>query len=260
MRRIATVLVLLAFAFAGARGQDAKFEGDFASWYGSVLRLPRENRISEVGSAYVRFANPRLPMEKDRYKEFIAMCEKYMYDPNSPMRDEDLWGLVASMCADDRRTPENMRGKYRSDALLCSRNAVGTKAADFKWQDSRGRFHTLYGVSAEYTILFFSNPGCTACKEIIGALSDTKAVDDKVRDGRIAVVNIYVDEDLDAWREYLGHYPSYWSTGYDPSFAMRDNNVYHIRAIPSVYLLSSDKTVIFKDVPLDRLMDYLLDL
>ena len=75
--------------------------------------------------------------------------------------------------------------------------------------------------------------------------------------GLVAVVNIYIDEDLEAWREYLPNYPAKWICGFDPLFTLRDDNKYHIRAIPSVYLLDENKTVMLKDAPIQRLLDIL---
>ena len=215
---------------------SADAEVAFANWCGlSQMAELKESRRSIVKA-----------VSKDSLR-ILRFAQKYLYDPNSPLRDEDIYGALAEHTGD------------RITAEACSLNERGTKAADFVFEDARGNRNTLYGVEAPWTILFFSNPGCHACKDIIEALSYDEKVSVAVARGIVAVVNIYIDEDLDAWREYLPAYPKKWHTGFDPLFTLRDDSVYHIRAIPSVYLLDYEKKVVLKDTSTERLLQTLND-
>ena len=69
----------------------------------------------------------------------------------------------------------------------------------------------------------------------------------------MAVANIYIDEDLEAWYGYQSIYPEEWYNGYDPNFIIRTDLLYNVRAIPSLYLLDRDKTVLLKDAPEERI-------
>ena len=216
---------------------SVSLEQAFSNWIALTSYVDRSLAVKSLVDGY------------DKAPERIGeLAERYLYDPNSPYRDEDLYGALAAHIG----TPEML-----ALSKLCALNAVGTKAADFVFEDARGRRHHLYDIKAEYTILFFSNPGCNACKEIIDALMGIEFITREMESGYLAVANIYIDEDLDAWREYLPVYPKTWNTGFDPLFTLRNDNIYHIRAIPSVYLLGPDKTVILKDAPTDRLIDQL---
>ena len=75
--------------------------------------------------------------------------------------------------------------------------------------------------------------------------------------GRLAVVNVYIDQELDKWREYAAGYPSGWISGYDHNYIIRTDQLYSVRAIPSLYLLDSSKNVILKDAPQDKVFDFL---
>ena len=132
-------------------------------------------------------------------------------------------------------------------------NRRGTVAADFAFSDKDGRHYTLHGINADLTILFFSNPGCTACKQIIEYLSHDPEISSLVQEGKIAVVNVYIDEDLKEWYDYIDQYPESWYNGYDHNHIIRDDELYNVRAIPSLYLLDKDKKVILKDVNEQRL-------
>jgi ribonucleotide reductase alpha subunit len=79
----------------------------------------------------------------------------------------------------------------------------------------------------------------------------------QIADGRLAVVNIYIDEDIQAWRSYMPIYPEEWYNGFDPDYVIRNSDLYNVRAIPSLYLLDAEKRVIMKDAPEERLFRYL---
>ena len=182
---------------------------------------------------------------------------RYLYDPNSPLRDEDLYAPFAAKMADCAYFPQSKREAYADEARRCGLNRRGTKAADFSFSDRNGRVYSLYGIKADHIILFFSNPGCTACKEIIETLNSSTAVSDMIASGKMAVLNIYIDEQLDEWYKYMPIYPDTWYNGYDHNGIIRAEELYDVRAIPSLYLLDKDKTVLLKDAPLERLMQSL---
>lgn len=191
------------------------------------------------------------------YDRFAAMANKYFYDPNSPYRCEDLYlpyvqGLAESLLTDPQMVPA-----YTHDAQMCSLNSIGSQVPDFVFRDIKGRNHRLYDAKADFTLLFFSNPGCEACKEIIETIKGDMGLEYMISSGALAVVNVYIDEDIDAWKAYQDYYPTTWMNGYDPSYSIRQDIKYNVRAIPSLYLLDSGKRVIMKDAPENRVFDYL---
>lgn len=188
------------------------------------------------------------------FKGLGSIIERYLYDPNSPVRDEDIYTAYARVMSTSPYVPSSRRNVFAYEAEVSSLNARGGRAMDFSFTDNTGRIYSLYGVNADYTVLFFSNPGCTACKEIIMMLSGTPEVDDMIMSGNLAVVNVYIDEDLKEWYEYMPAYPPSWYNGYDHNHIIRDEELYNVRAIPSLYLLDADKNVILKDVTPERLM------
>ena len=88
-------------------------------------------------------------------------------------------------------------------------------------------------------------------------LNSIPRVAEMIGDGSLAVLNIYIDSDLEEWRKYMPVYPDNWYNGYDPDFVIRTEIRYNVRAIPSLYLLDRDKTVIMKDVPQEKLFWWL---
>jgi hypothetical protein len=233
-------------------------EQKFANWTMLLDAIGYDHAVRSVARLFDRaVACERRDTASNVFESMTEIVEKYLYDPNSPMRNEDFYGPFVERLSQCQLVDEGMRQAYAFDARMCALNRVGTKAADFRFSDCNGRIRRLYDVKADNTILFFSNPGCTACMEIINTLKSMPVVAEGIASGRLAVLNIYIDEDLNAWREYMPVYPIEWYNGYDPDYVIRTDVLYNVRAIPSLYLLDKDKKVIMKDAPEARLFDWL---
>lgn len=191
------------------------------------------------------------------FESFNEMVEKYMYDPNSPLRNEDFYAVYAAKLAQSDFIESLSKERYAREARLAAFNRIGTKAADFRFSDRFGKIRTLYSIKSELTLLFFSNPGCAACKEIIDVLNNDPVISGHVNAGTMAVLNIYIDGDIQEWMSYMPIYPENWYNGFDPDMVLRRNEKYYVRAIPSLYLLDKDKKVIMKDAPESKVFDWL---
>ena len=93
--------------------------------------------------------------------------------------------------------------------------------------------------------------------DIINVLKGDPYVSEMIADGRLAVVNVYIDEDIAEWRSYMPIYPDEWYNGFDPDLAIRTEVLYDVRAIPSLYVLDEDKTVLMKDAPENNVFAFL---
>lgn len=191
------------------------------------------------------------------YLRFTEIVSRYLYDPNSPVRNEDLYLPFVEGMVESRFTREDMIPAYTYEAKMCALNPYGSRVADFKFKDINGRIHNLYGIRAAYTILFFSNPYCPNCKEIMEEFQSLENFNWWISSGDLAVASIYIDRELDEWREYQPNYPKNWITGYDYNYIIREDVLYNVRAIPSLYLLDAEKRVILKDAPQEQVIQYL---
>lgn len=241
---------------SGVRRGDV--EQKFADWT-SIMEYAGNGIWSKaVGNLYDRaLACERKDTASQVFETFVDLFQKYYYDPNSPMRNEDVYYHFVSRYASYEGLTDVEKAKYEREARLCALNRIGTRASDFRFADRRGNIMNLYDIKAELTLLFFSNPGCEACMNIISVLREDPVISSMVASGRIAVANIYIDEDIQAWRSYMPVYPEEWYNGFDPDMVLRSNETYAVRAIPSLYLLDSEKRIIMKDAPEERLFRYL---
>ena len=232
--------------------------GLFATLLGE---LPAEAGSKAVIRLYDRAdAFERKYPDSNVFEELSRLTRHYLYDPNSPVRNEDLYYYFVDRLGRSDLIDNGYRMGYEWDARMCSLNRVGTPAADFSFIDTRGRVRTLYGVKADHTVLIFGNPGCKACREIVEAMESIPEVVALISSGRLQVVDVYIDQEIDDWKAHIDEYPKTWINGYDHNYAIRTDLIYNVRGIPSIYLLDQDKTVLLKDAPEDRVLTALANL
>ena len=244
---------------SGVRKTDV--EQRFANWVSILDAVDLKTSEKAIKTLYDKaLACERKDTSSNVFETFEALADKYMYDPNSPMRNEEYYLHFAARLASYPGFSSQEQAKYAHRAAGCALNRLGQKAADFRFADKRGKMHTLHGIDAPYTLLFFSNPGCEACLNIINMLKEEPKVSEMISAGTLAVLNIYIDEDLQGWRDYMPIYPEEWYNGFDPDLVIRGEELYSVRAIPSLYLLDKEKRVILKDAPENKMMSYLVNL
>ena len=185
----------------------------------------------------------------------MELMEKYFYDPNSPVLDEEMYLRALKGILDSKSLSEIDKMQYEYQHRICSLNRAGTPAADFAFELLNGKKGSLYGIKGDYTLVFFNNPGCHACGEILENIVNSP-VAQMVSNGKVKVLAMYIDEDLKGWKENRSKFPEEWIYAHDHQMILRDNNIYGLRAIPSLYLLDKEKRVILKDAPVEKVVSY----
>lgn len=196
-----------------------------------------------------------------QWRAAVEEAKHFLFDPNSPYRDEEAYIPVLESIMESEYASAEEKAEAGSLLPRLKLNRPGTVATDFSIAFKGGRINTLHeildGLDVKYTILLFSNPGCDACKETIDFLESDR-FRHLQKEGLLAVVCVYPDEDQSLWEEYLPQYPQQWICGYDPYGVLLNDQLYWLRAIPSFYLLDGDGRVILKDASEQRLASVLL--
>lgn len=224
-------------------------------YFNLLNALPLKDARSYVTRLFDRLERFQTKYPESRMFPLLTeMVTLYLYDVNSPVRNEDVYLPFVKKLASSAFTPDEMRPAYLFDARMCSLNQEGTKAADIDFTDTKGRRRKLSDIRTEAILLFFNNPGCNACKEIREKIQGDELLIRLVEDGSLAVVTIYIDLEIDKWKAASDEYPSKWTCGYDHNYTIRSDVSYNVRAIPSLYLLDGDMTVLMKDAPIERIV------
>ena len=221
--------------------------------YIDIMKLvPEETAISAIKQMYKDAGK-----KKKVFFYFTDLAEKYLYDPNSPMRNEELYipvldAMLESTVLDDT---EKILPKGRRE--LAEQNRLGRQAEDFTYTLVSGKSGTLYGVKADYTLLFINNPGCHACEEGIKELKQAPAINKEFEAGNLKKLSVYPDEDKEEWERHLSDFPKEWINGYDKKLMIKEKNLYDLKAIPTLYLLDKNKKVLLKDAVVGQIEQYL---
>lgn len=246
----------VADSLNGVSPDDLEYEmGTYSTLLGMVPVSDGKEAVGRYFSLLEAF-QAAVP-ESAVFPHMVRLTDKYLKDPNSPVRSDDLYQTFVLGLSESPLTDPSMKERYVWEARLFGLNGTGTRAADFNFIDLEGRPGSLYGTRAEYLVLIFGNPDCNACRELAGNMQSVPSVVALENSGRLKVMDIYIDEDIALWKSKAGEYPKGWIIGYDSESVIRSDTKYFVRAIPSIYLLDKDKNVLLKDATEDRLLRFL---
>ncbi len=231
------------FADTMAVNDDEFTETAFANYLQLLFHIPRDMGDESIGILFKKAA-----VDKYSVLKMGEIAEKYLFDPNSPFRDEDYYITVLNAILANPSLDQYERIRPQEQLRLAMKNRVGDPAADFSYTVASGAKSTLYSFRAPYTLLFFNNPGCPACALMIEDLSESAFLSRLMEEGTLRVLAIYPDEDLEAWREHAADFPTKWVNGYDGEMKIKGEELYDLKAIPTLYLLDRGKKVMLKDV------------
>lgn len=198
--------------------------------------------------------------ENYRFDYFTEQFSHYLYDPNSPYRNDALYGVVLQQLLSLPEVPELLKERSRYEYGRLLKNKEGAAAADFSYTGISGERKSLYGLDADYVVLFFYDPDCPACRAVQVRLAGSEALREMTGKGRLVLLALCVGEDTSHWRDYLREMPSAWLHGCDSGHAIKNGELYDLRAMPSLYLLDGEKKVVLKDALFPQLEDRLLEL
>ena len=196
-------------------------------------RLSLSRKFSKLGKA-----------DDKGFYIFTNLYEKYLYNPNSPARNEDVYIDVLEALLSTEGIKDENKIRYQKHLTSSLRNRPGTIASDFVMETSQGKKMRLSEFKKNYTLLFFNNPGCDECEAIkkvieINNLSTYK---------NFKIIAVYPDEDISLWQKT--EYPKNWINTH-----CRDiDNLYDLRAIPTLYLLGPDNNIILKDAEIEDVL------
>lgn len=188
---------------------------------------------------------------------FQELGEKYLYDPNSPVRNEPVYCSLLKYFLQSDVIDDAWKIRSRKQYELAQKNKIGTRAIDFKFNLKDGTESSLYAVDAHFLLLFFHNPGCTDCKIQREKILSSQVMKNLQKQGQLKVLSLYPDQDLAEWKKYNAELPDYWINGYDKNGIIKNNEVYDLKAIPSLYLLNDQKKVLMKDARFEEIEAFL---
>lgn len=128
----------------------------------------------------------------------------------------------------------------------------GQMAADFTLTLSDGTAQPLSTTIAgsDYTLLYFNNPDCPACRDTKDALQRSATLRAHMTDGTLQIVSIYTDDEPQLWRSHLADYPASWTVAIDAAQRVLTEGLYDLSRTPALYLVDRQGHILLPDADL----------
>jgi len=232
---------------------------DFAdtAYYGSSAKITEQAVVNYIDILkYVDYGHAsqsitgllnRAVSERIAYEFFAATFESYLYNPNSPMRNEELYMAVLEQMVVSGLLDETQKSSAQKILRDMQKNRPGTPAAEIRYQTPSGSMKRLSELQSEYAMIVFHNLGCEACRTLIDRIEQSEAIKIMQARKRLSILAIYPDRNKDEWLAHLSEIPKSWLSGYDYNGEIDEQETYVLYAIPTIYLLDRNKYVILRD-------------
>lgn len=222
--------------------------GTAIAGYISLLQI---NNPSIIKESIKRSLQRGIDSDYDNFLQFSYRLDDYLDDPNSPMRNEELYIQVLQFVTNSPKidTIDKIAPQRRLEMVL--KNRVGEVATNFEYTLKDGSKHNMHDIEAEYTILFFNSPNCSDCGRVKSYIVESEGITKLHKSGKLKILAIYPEANLDIWR--AAEYDPIMINSCDKGEIITKNRLYDLRAIPTLYLLDSQKNVELKDVSIEQI-------
>lgn len=220
------------------------------------LQLLAQVPDSATRDSAVSLMLDKAKVNRSSFDYFIKQYEHYLYDGNSPMRNDIIYESVLRYLIKTDLLSDLEKEAYRPTYKLVLRNKEGQTAEDFSYELVNGKKQKLSDTKAKYTFLIFYDPDCSHCKETIQQLRDTPQLVQLFTQLQVQVLAIDPWGDRTKWKNYQSQLADQWINGFDSESKVLSFNLYDLKASPTIYLLNENKKVLLKDTYLQQVIAY----
>lgn len=185
------------------------------------------------------------------------LAERYLNDPNSPMRNEGYYIMFLEEMLRLPALAEHHRIRFTHQLTTAKKNRPGMVAADFAYILREGGRRTLHSTRARRLLLLFYDPECEHCTDILRQMYENELIGNLIAAQKLSVLAIYAEGNRDVWDATKSSMPQEWSVGMDDD-GILEHELYSLPAMPVAYLLDENKKVLLKDPPMALLHEVLM--
>lgn len=198
--------------------------------------------------------------QKEALVFFENLFEKYLYNPNSSLRNDLFYEFVLRHLLKSEGISNNERARYKLQLQILQKNKPGTKANLFSYWLKSGEMGNLGEIKSPLTLLVFYEPGCVSCEQTLSQMQSSTEINKLINRELLKIVAIYPEGNEQIWKTYQINIPSNWINGLDRDQHILKNKIYDLKASPTIYLLDKNKFVILKDVDFLQVEKFLYNL
>ena len=180
--------------------------------------------------------------DRRAYRDVAEIAELYLFEPESPVADEESFIVVADLLLADDLLDDSDRLRIEDARAAAMLNRVGHAATDFEMITREGDHMMLSEAAKRHpvNILMFYDPDCHDCAELERFLADSE-----LGDAGVVMVSPYGEQD-GFWARHAATMPEGCIVARPVSEEFDDEGLYDLRLPPTVYLLDSSATVLAK--------------
>lgn len=237
-----------------ARVDDAKWmEQTFVNF---ASLIPYASSQDAIGKAF-EILFDRAANYKSWYKLLLNLADRYLYEPESPMYDEQAYVTVLDAVLADSVLDPVLLTRYRYQLDETKKNRQGEPANDFALTLMSGEESTLYTMlkDADETLVMFYDPECDHCYEVIQSLVASPDVKSRIKSGAMKILAVYFEGEETMLPQVRQIIPDGWVSAYTPENVIEEQELYAIRRLPTLYLIDSKGTVKGKDINPEKLLN-----
>ncbi len=188
-------------------------------------------------------------VNEEMYYHFFDFLTKQFGSFTSKYHDETIYIAMLKDLLTYPNLSEERKVKATYQLSILDINHPGSPAPDFPLVMSTGDTSSLYDIEADFLIMYFQNPDCPTCGEIMKRMEEIQQFKNGIESGRLKLLTIYFEDDEPLWRNYLSTRanPEYLH-GWNYNFSIESNKLYNTYLIPMLMLVDKDKKIIKKDL------------
>lgn len=242
-----------------------------------VIQVP-DTMINEIDRLLPKFAQSK--------EQFKYVCHKLTYEAETSKimcYDKVFVHLINKYYKTGKATwlKEDKLAKVIERAGEIEPCICGIKATPITLPDSTMKWHSLYDIKSEYTILVFWDPECGHCKKELPKFAELlKKYKDKsvsvysvsqdhtepwkkfIRENNMSdFINVAVPQDVYKGDQKAAH--EYVKKGLTDYNSLNYRKFYDIISTPRIFLLDKDKKIIAKQIEseqMDKILDHFMNL
>lgn len=132
---------------------------------------------------------------------------------------------------------------------------IGKKAPNMLLQDTAGNNVPLHSIDAKYIAIYFWEPDCGHCERETPKL---KKIYNDLKDDGFKVYSVCIDRNnRKKWKSYIKEKDLNWINVYDGNKWTNFQELYDLRAVPTIFLLDKEKHILAKGMNSSQLKDFI---
>lgn len=209
--------------------------------------------VTKQNSAFARLfeqagSNPKM------LEHFIDLCEKYLYDMDSPLYDEEIYIIALKQLLASPKVSADEKEHLRYMLGSSMKNRKGNIATNFSYVHKNGSHGSLHTFNGEYILVYFNDPTCDACKKMKTIMASSQIINNWLDSGRLKLLAVTVEGKKDDWKAQK--LPTSWVDVFDERSAITNRELYDLPSLPVLILLDRNHRVVQKNTNPSRLEEY----